>query len=133
LPFGLAAQLTQGDELTLVTWGAMVHRCFEAVNDFSGRVTLIDLRTILPWDKNSVIDSVVRTGKVLVVHEDTLTNGFAAEIIATINEQAFHALDAPVTRIASPDIPIPYNIGLMEAVIPGIKHIKEGIKRLLNY
>ncbi|MFZ0532069.1 MAG: thiamine pyrophosphate-dependent enzyme [Anaerolineales bacterium] len=133
LPFGLAAQLTQGDELTLVTWGAMVHRCFEAVNDFSGRVTLIDLRTILPWDKNSVIDSVVRTGKVLVVHEDTLTNGFAAEIIATINEQAFHALDAPVTRIASPDIPIPYNIGLMEAVIPGIKRIKDGIKRLLNY
>jgi 2-oxoisovalerate dehydrogenase E1 component len=133
LPFGLAAQLTQGDELTLVTWGAMVHRCFEAVNDFSGRVSLIDLRTILPWDKNSVIDSVVRTGKVLVVHEDTLTNGFAAEIIATINEQAFHALDAPVTRIATPDIPIPYNIGLMEAVIPGIKHIKEGIKRLLNY
>ncbi len=133
LPFGLAAQLTQGDELTLVTWGAMVHRCFEAVNDFSGRVTLIDLRTILPWDKNSVIDSVVRTGKVLVVHEDTLTNGFAAEIIATINEQAFHALDAPVTRIASPDIPIPYNIGLMEAVIPGIKRIKDGIKKLLNY
>ncbi len=133
LPFGLAAQLTQGDELTVVTWGAMVHRCLDAVKDFSGRVTLIDLRTILPWDKNSVVESVNHTGKVLIVHEDTITNGFAGEVIATINEQAFHALDAPITRIATPDIPIPYNIGLMDAVIPSVNRIKEGIKILLDY
>ena len=133
LPFGLAAQLTQGDELTLITWGAMVHRCLEAVKDFSGRVTLLDLRTILPWDKNRVMESVYQTGKVLVVHEDNVTNGFAAEIIATINEQAFRALDAPIARIATPDIPIPYNINLMDAVIPGIHRIKEGIETLLNY
>jgi 2-oxoisovalerate dehydrogenase E1 component len=133
LPFGLASQLTQGDELTLISWGAMVHRCLEAIKDFSGRVTLLDLRTILPWDKNRVIESVHRTGKVLVVHEDTVTNGFAAEIIATINEQAFHALDAPIVRIATPDIPIPYNISLMDAVIPGINRIKKSIETLLNY
>ena len=133
LPFGLASQLTQGDELTLITWGAMVHRCLEAIKDFSSRVTLLDLRTILPWDKNSVMESVNHTGKVLVVHEDTVTNGFAAEIITTINEQAFHSLDAPIARIATPDIPIPYNVGLMDAVIPGINRIKEGIATLLNY
>jgi 2-oxoisovalerate dehydrogenase E1 component len=133
LPFGLAARLTQGNELTMVTWGAMVHRCLDAVKDFSGRVTLLDLRTILPWDKNSVMESVYHTGKVLIVHEDTITNGFAGEVIATINEQAFHALDAPITRIATPDIPIPYNIGLMDAVIPSVNRIKEGIKILLNY
>ncbi len=69
----------------------------------------------------------------MVVHEDTVTNGFAAEIIATINEQAFHSLDAPIARIATPDIPIPYNVGLMDAVIPGINRIKEGIATLLNY
>ena len=133
LPFGLASQLTHGEELTLITWGGMVHRCLEAIKDFSGRVTLLDLRTILPWDKSCVIESVYRTGKVLVVHEDNITNGFAAEIIATINEQAFRALDAPITRIATPDIPIPYNLGLMDAVIPGINRIKQGIKTLLNY
>ena len=133
LPFGLASQLTQGDELTLITWGAMVHRCLEAIKDFSSRVTLLDLRTILPWDKNSVMESVNHTGKVLVVHEDTVTNGFAAEIITAINEQAFHSLDAPIARIATPDIPIPYNVGLMDAVIPGINRIKEGIATLLNY
>lgn len=133
LPFGLAAQLTQGDELTLITWGAMVHRCLEALKDFSGRVTLLDLRTILPWDKDHVMESIYQTGKVLVVHEDNVTNGFAAEIIATINEQAFRALDAPIARIATPDIPIPYNINLMDAVIPGIHRIKEGIETLLNY
>jgi len=133
LPFGLAAQLSQGDELTLITWGAMVHRCIEAADYFPGHVSLINLRTILPWDKNTVLESVHHTGKVLVVHEDTITNGFAGEIIATINEHAFHALDAPITRIATPDVPIPYNIGLMDAVLPGVDKIKEGIETLLNY
>ena len=133
LPFGLAAQLTQGDELTLITWGAMVHRCLEAAKDFPARITLLDLRTVLPWDVNAVLNSVHNTGKALVVHEDTLTNGFAAEIITTINEQAFHALDAPIARIATPDIPIPYNISLMDAVLPGVQRIKAGIESLLNY
>jgi 2-oxoisovalerate dehydrogenase E1 component len=133
LPFGMATQLTHGDELTLITWGAMVPRCLEAAQDFPRRVTLLDLRTILPWDKDTVLKSVSKTGKVMVVHEDTITNGFAAEIIATIIEQAFNALDAPITRIATPDVPIPYNIALMETVIPGITRIKEGIKALLDY
>jgi 2-oxoisovalerate dehydrogenase E1 component len=133
LPFGIAAQLTQGDELTLITWGAMLHRCLEAAKDFHGRITLLDLRTILPWDISTVLDSINRTGKAMIVHEDTLTNGFAGEIIATINEQAFHSLDAPILRIATPDIPIPYNINLMDAVIPSIKRIKESIVSLLNY
>jgi 2-oxoisovalerate dehydrogenase E1 component len=133
LPFGKAAQLTLGDELTLITWGAMVHRCQEVANEFRGRITLLDLRTILPWDVNTVLDSIHRTGKAMIVQEDTITNGFASEIIATINEQAFHALDAPITRIATPDVPIPYNISLMEAVIPSVNRIKDGIIALLNY
>ena len=133
LPFGLAAQLTQGDEITLVTWGAMVHRCLEAAEGFRGRVSLIDLRTILPWDKNRVLESVHHTGKLLVVHEDNVTNGFGAEIITTINEQAFSDLDAPISRLATPDVPIPYNIGLMESVLPGVERIHKAIQDLLNY
>ncbi len=133
LPFGMAGRLMEGDELTLVTWGAMVQRCLEAANELQGRVTLLDMRTVLPWDSQAVLDSVRRTGKVLIVHEDTLTNGFAAEIIATINSQAFEDLDAPPRRLATPDIPIPYNIGLMEAVIPSVSRIKEEILQLLKY
>jgi len=133
LPFGVAAHLVHGDELTLITWGAMVHRCLEAIKEFEGRVTLLDLRTILPWDKNSVLESVRHTGKVLVVHEDTITNGFAGEIIATISEQAFSYLDAPISRIATPDIPIPYNIRLMDAILPSVERIHKGVEDLLNY
>lgn len=133
LPFSRTAELTQGGELTLITWGAMVPRCLEAAQEYPGRITLLDLRTILPWDKTSVLDSIRRTGKVLVVHEDTITNGFAAEIIATISEQAFDALDAPIRRIATPDVLIPYNLELMDAVIPSVGLIRERIKELLNY
>jgi 2-oxoisovalerate dehydrogenase E1 component len=129
----MAAQLLQGNELTVITWGAMVHRCLEAAREFSHRVTLLDLRTILPWDKNSVLESVHHTGKVLVVHEDTITNGFAAEIIATISEKSFSDLDAPIMRIATPDIPIPYNISLMESILPSEERIHTGITNLLNY
>ena len=133
LPFGKAVQLTHGNELTLVTWGAMVHRCMEAARDFSRRITIIDLRTIIPWDQNAVLESTQRTGKVLVVHEDTITNGFAGEIVATINEKVFSDLDAPILRIATPDVPIPYNIKLMESVLPSVERIRKGIEYLLNY
>jgi 2-oxoisovalerate dehydrogenase E1 component len=133
LPFGVAAHLLDGDELTLVTWGAMVHRCLVAAKDFPGCIDLLDLRTILPWDVQAVIESVLHTGKVLIVHEDTLTNGFAAEITAVINERAFQALDAPITRLATPDVPIPYNINLMESLIPSVCHIRSTIDKLLKY
>ena len=133
LPFGKASKLTHGDELTVITWGAMVHRCLEAVQSFPERVTLIDLRTILPWDKDGVLESVRQSGKVLIVHEDTITNGFAAEIIATLVENAFTDLDAPIARLATPDVPIPYNIGLMESILPSVERIHQKIEDLLNF
>jgi 2-oxoisovalerate dehydrogenase E1 component len=133
LPFGRAALLTEGDELTVVTWGAMVARCKEAARAFTGRVEILDLRTIIPWDREMVLESVRRTGKVLVVHEDTLTAGFGGEIIATIASQAFTYLDAPVERLAVPDIPIPYNLQMMEAILPGIERIQGKMEELLSY
>ncbi len=133
LPFGRAAQLTEGREATVITWGAMVPRCRKASDEFPGRVSLFDLRTIIPWDEEAVLESVRRTGKVLVVHEDTLTGGFAGEIIATIVEKGFTFLDAPIVRLATPDIPIPYNISLMNAALPSVERIREKIEELLAF
>ncbi len=133
LPFGQAATLADGDELTVVTWGETVHRCLEAAEVFSGRVAVIDLRTIIPWDKEWVLNSVRRTGKALIVHEDTITGGFAGEIIATIAGECFADLDAPLERLATPDCPIPYNARLMEYVLPSVETIRAKMQKLLDY
>jgi 2-oxoisovalerate dehydrogenase E1 component len=133
LPFGEANILTQGDELLIITWGEMVHRCLSAASTFQGRVTLMDLRTIIPWDKERVLESVRHTGKVLIVHEDTLTGGFAGEIISVIAAEAFNDLDAPIMRLATPDIPIPYNVNMMESVIPSVKTVHTKIEELLAF
>lgn len=133
LPFGSAKQLLDGDELLIVTWGAMVHRCLEAAQPFKDRVLLLDLRTIIPWDQEAVLDAARRTGKVLIVHEDTITAGFAGEIIAVISSQAFEYLDAPVQRLATPDIPVPYNFEAMEAILPNVQNIRSRMEWLLSY
>jgi 2-oxoisovalerate dehydrogenase E1 component len=133
LPFGQAAVLSQGDTLTVVTWGEMVQRCLQAAQAFPGRISLIDLRTIVPWDKPIVLDSVRQTGKVLIVHEDTLTGGFGAEIAAVIAAEAFEDLDGPISRLATSDIPIPYNVSMMEAVIPSVSRIQAAMQALLEY
>lgn len=133
LPFGKATTLLEGDQLTLVTWGAMVSRCLEAAGAYPGRVRLLDLRTIIPWDQEAVLESTRRTGKVLIVHEDTLTGGFAGEITSVIVSQAFTDLDAPIERLAAPDVPIPYNIPMMNAVVPSVVQIRQKIGKLLAF
>ena len=133
LPFGRASKLLSGNELTIISWGEAVHRCVAASQDFPGRITVLDLRTIIPWDKESILDSVHSTGKVLVVHEDTLTSGFGAEISAVIAEEAFAYLDAPIRRLATPDIPIPYNVELMESILPNVDKIKNLIIEMLAF
>jgi 2-oxoisovalerate dehydrogenase E1 component len=133
LPFGKAAELSQGDELTVITWGAMVTRCLQAAEPFASRISLLDLRTISPWDDQAVLESVRRTGKAMVVHEDTLTAGFAGEIIAVIASQVFSYLDAPIERLATPDVPIPYNISMMEAVLPGVESIRARMDHMLRF
>ncbi len=132
LPFGRAGLRSEGDALTVVTWGAMVYRVLEAAQGIAG-VEVIDLRTIIPWDKESVLGSVKKTGKFLIVHEDTLTGGFAGEIMAAISSEIFEYLDAPPQRLAAPDVPIPYNVGLMNAVIPSLDLIREKMRWLISY
>ena len=131
LPFGKAATLLEGSDLTLVTWGALVHRCREAVAQFEGRVDLIDLRTIAPWDRAAVLASVEKTGRCLIVHEDNITAGFGAEIAATLAEAAFWVLDAPIQRLAVDDVPMPYHPVLLDAVLPSVERISDAVTRLL--
>jgi 2-oxoisovalerate dehydrogenase E1 component len=131
LPFGRAAVLREGDALTLVTWGAMVHRCREAVERSGADVALLDLRTVAPWDREAVLASVRRTGRCLVVHEDALTAGFGAEIAATVAKEAFWFLDAPVERLAVEDVPMPYHPVLLDAVLPTVDRIAETIARVI--
>ena len=133
LPFGKAAHLLDGDEVTLLTWGAMTARCLKAAQPFAARVHLLDLRTIIPWDQEAVLESVRKTGKLLIVHEDTLTAGFGAEIAAFVAGQAFTDLDAPIQRLAAPDIPVPFNIHLMAAALPSVETIHNKIEALLAY
>ena len=132
LPFGRAARLREGDGVTVVTWGAMVHRCVDAADRFSGDVDLLDLRTIMPWDRSAVLDSVRRTGRCLIVHEDTMTAGFGAEIAAVLAREAFWHLDAPVERLTVEDVPMPYHEVLLRAVLPDAERIAERIEALLR-
>jgi 2-oxoisovalerate dehydrogenase E1 component len=132
IPFGRATKLRDGERVTVVTWGAMVHRCLAAADRFSGDVDLLDLRTIAPWDRAAVLDSVRRTGRCLIVHEDTLTAGFGAEIAAVLAREAFWHLDAPVERLTVEDVPMPYHEVLLQAVLPDAERIAERISALMH-
>lgn len=133
LPFGIAARVTQGDELTVVTWGECVYRCLEAAQPFAGRVEILDLRTLAPWDRAQVLASVKKTGKAMVVHEDTTTAGFAGEIIAVLAREAFLDLDAPLERVTTADTPIPFSVELLHAVLPSVEKIRATMARLLQF
>ncbi|HWZ60567.1 MAG TPA: transketolase C-terminal domain-containing protein [Gemmatimonadaceae bacterium] len=132
LPLGRAARLRAGTDVTVVTWGAMVHRCVEAAERFGDRVELLDLRTVAPWDREAVLASVRRTGRCVIVHEDTLTAGFGAEIAATVAKEAFWSLDAPVERLAVDDVPMPYHEDLLRAVLPDADRVATVIDRTLS-
>ncbi len=109
LPFGKAKILQEGSDLTLITWGAMVERCELALQAVDASVELIDLRTIIPWDKEAVLASVRKTSKCLIVHEDIGVGGFGAEIAATLADEAFLDLDGPILRLTAPSVPVPFS------------------------
>ena len=132
LPFGKAKITQSGDALTVVTWGAMVERCEIAAKTTGQSVEIIDLRTISPWDRQTVLDSVKRTRRCLIVHEDGMTAGFGAEVAATVAQEAFFNLDAPIQRLAIPDVPVPHNFGLMDAVVPTVESITERMTEVLE-
>ena len=132
LPFGSAKIVQSGSALSVITWGAMVERCEQAAAESAISAEIIDLRTIAPWDKASVLESVKRTRRALIVHEDGITAGFGAEIAATLASEAFFNLDAPLERVAVEDLPIPHNVGLMEAVVPSVRRIALAMSKVVE-
>ena len=110
VPFGRAAVVRDGDDVTLVAWSAAVELCQRAAEQLAGEgieATVVDLRTLVPLDIDTMVEAVVRTGRCVVVHEAPLSAGFGAEVVATLVEEAFYDLDAPVARVAAYDIPYP--------------------------
>lgn len=144
LPFGKARTLISGSKLTVITWGAMVERCESAIHDYNtqhdiqaddpqaSQIELIDLRTLMPWDRDCVLASVKRTGRCLIVHEDNRCAGFGAEIAAVLSDEAFFYLDAPIARITMPDIPSPHNINLLDAALPSVNQIVAKMNDLIT-
>jgi 2-oxoisovalerate dehydrogenase E1 component len=133
LPFGRGRVVRAGDRLTVVTWGAMVERCEAAAAEVGASIEIIDLRTLAPWDEALVLDSVRKTSRCLIVHEDFQLAGFGAEIAAVIVDKAFLDLDAPVQRLAAPSIPVPFNTTLMDGMIPRVDQIRSRMEWLLGY
>jgi 2-oxoisovalerate dehydrogenase E1 component len=133
LPFGVAQVVQQGEQATVVTYGAGVHWIRTIAQEFPDTsIEIIDLRTLLPWDKETVYASVRKTGRCLVLHEDTLTGGFGGEIAACIMEECFGALDAPVMRAASLDTPVPFSHALEEQFLAK-NVLRQKLTRLLAY
>jgi 2-oxoisovalerate dehydrogenase E1 component beta subunit len=136
VPFGRARIHRSGDDVTVITWGAMVWTATEAAEALAAdgvSVEVIDLRTLVPWDRETVLESVRRTSRALVLHEDTRTGGFGAEILATLAEAAFEDLDAPLRRIAAPDAPVPFSPPLERAYIPQVDDVVAGLRELAAY
>jgi 2-oxoisovalerate dehydrogenase E1 component beta subunit len=138
IPIGVADVKREGSDITLVTYGMMVHHSLKAAEAVQAEdnlsVEVIDLRSVKPWDKERVLESVKKTGKVLIVYEDNITGGFGAEVSATIAEEAFDFLDGPIMRVASPDVPIaPYAGVLEEYILPNPEKIAAGIRKLAAY
>ncbi len=128
--FGKASLLHRGSALTVVSWGAMVERCELAMQRTGLSVDLLDLRTLSPWDKDATLASVRKTHRCLIVHEDTITAGFGAEIAAVLAKEAFFDLDAPIERLAMPDVPSPHSPVLLDAVLPSVESIAAAMTEL---
>ncbi|MBT8335903.1 MAG: alpha-ketoacid dehydrogenase subunit beta [Gemmatimonadetes bacterium] len=137
VPIGRARTAREGEHLTVVTYGLMVHRTLEAAErlaeDDGISLDVVDLRTLLPLDDEAIADSVRRTGKLLVVHEDTRTGGIAGEIAMRVNELAFEWLDAPILRVTALDAPVPYSGVLEDAFLPSVDDIVEASRYLARY
>ena len=132
LKVGEAAKVSEGDAFSIITYGLGVHWAKEVVAEGNYSADILDLRTLMPWDKKAVSKTVNKTGKVIILHEDSLTGGLGAEISAWINEHEFQALDGPVMRVAGLDTPIPFAKNLEDNYLPKSR-LKEKIEELIAY
>jgi pyruvate dehydrogenase E1 component beta subunit len=133
VPLGEGKKIREGEDVTLIAWGAMVRVCMEAVEkakDIS--IELIDLRTLSPLDEKIIIDSVRKTGRAVVVHEEPRTLGLGAEIVVRINEKAFLSLEAPVRRVTGYDVPVPLP-KLEDYYLPDAERIAVAVKEVARF
>ena len=133
VPFGEARVAREGGELTVVAYGSSVHLALDAAEQLDEDIEVIDLRSLHPLDTEAILASVRKTSKVLVAHEATQSCGVGAEVSALISEHAFEDLDAPVRRLTTPDVPIPFSPPLEQAVLPQLEDMKEACRELLRY
>lgn len=136
VPIGKARVVRPGSDLTMISYAATLHNCLEAAETLAREgvdAEVVDLRSLLPWDKPAVLESVRKTGKALVAYEASRTLGFGAEVAAVIAEEAFEYLDGPVTRVGGADTPVPYAPQLEQAYLPGVDDILAAARRLAAY
>ena len=137
IPFGRATKVREGDDLTVVTYGATVQRSLVAAKELSEKqgieAEILDLRTLSPWDREAVADSVKRTSKAVVVYEDPISWGFGAEVAAWITDELFEYLDGPVRRVAALDAQVGYAPSLENAILPQVEDIQKEIEALARY
>jgi 2-oxoisovalerate dehydrogenase E1 component beta subunit len=136
VPIGKAKVVREGRDLTIVTYGAMLWTALEAAGQLAeegASVEVVDLRTLLPLDRQTVCDSVRKTSKVLLLHEDTRTAGMAGELAVSITESVFEYLDAPIVRVTAPDTPVPYSPPLEDAFLPNSEKVLEKSRWLLRW
>lgn len=136
VPLGRAALRREGSDLSIITYGWMVHVALEAAGQLASEaidVEVVDLRTLVPMDREMVLTSVRKTNKAILLHEDTLTGGLAGELAGIISEHAFEYLDGPLVRIAAPDTPVPFSPPLEEAFLPNTERVVEKARWLHRY
>ena len=132
VPIGEAAIRREGDDLTVVSWGAMMEPTLEAIDNLGVNADVVDLRTISPVDYGTVVESVEKTGRAAIVHEAPRSGGFGAELIARINDDALLYLEAPVERITGFDVPVPL-LSMEDYYVPNPPRIEKGIERVLEF
>ena len=136
VPIGKAKVVREGNHLSIITYGAMVWTALEAADKLAEEgcsIEVVDLRTLMPLDRETVCASVRKTSKVLLLHEDTRTGGMAGELAATITENVFEYLDGPIVRVTAPDTPVPYSPPLEEAFLPNAEKVVEKARWLYRY
>ena len=136
VPIGKAKVAREGRDLSIITYGAMVWTALDAAEKLAEEdvsVEVIDLRTLVPLDREAVCASVRKTSKVLLLHEDTKTGGMAGELAAIITENVFEHLDGPIVRVTAPDTPVPYSPTLEEAFLPNVDKVVDKARWLYRY
>ena len=136
VPIGKADVKRPGRDVTILTYGWMLHKSLEAAEIIASEgieVEVVDLRTLLPLDDETILSSVAKTGRAVIVHEDTRTGGIAGEIAMRLNERIFEYLEAPVVRVTAPDTPIPFSPPLEEFFLPQVEEIVQAVRWVANY